>query len=381
MNGLSPTPPPAVRFPTLRELPLPVRLTLSVFLIAVGAGYLAALVQLHFQHAGQGNSLPTPDDVVAIFSGVENFWTGPEESVLAAADPSPPVCKLERVIMGPEEGLPFNGSGSMAPAFFEKDRSFQRAIKKKPEREPKLRSERQGERLALQAWIHASPQERKKAYDEDAFALPGDLRKQPLTEDYRDGTKVKVQSIIEDRCLKCHKSEEDQGKADLSSYAALEKYLHVPEPVQDADGNVIVKSSRQMSLERLTQSTHLHALSFAVLFALTGLVFALSSYPLWMRCLLAPLVLLVQMIDVSCWWLARLDGVGPYFALAIMGTGAVVGAGLTLQIVLSLFNMYRWPGKVVLLLLLAATVAGGASLTPQVRYYLNQEVPRIAAEK
>jgi hypothetical protein len=192
---------------------------------------------------------------------------------------------------------------------------------------------------------------------------------------------VKVQSLLYDRCSKCHEGDEGEGKADLTSYASLEKYLQVPKPAQGVDGTIIVKSGRQMSVERLTESTHLHALSFAVLFTLTGLVFALSSYPVWIRCFLAPLVLLVQVVDVSCWWLARLDGIGPYFALAIMGTGAIVGTGLMLQIVLSLFNMYRWPGKVVLLLLFAATIAGGVAITPQVRDYLNQEVPPAAAEK
>ena len=70
------------------------------------------------------------------------------------------------------------------------------------------------------------------------------------------------------------------------------------------------------------------------------------------------------MADVSCWWLARLDGVGPYFALTIIGTGAVVGLGLWLQIVLSLFNMYKLPGRLVLLVLLGGAVAGLVALEP-----------------
>jgi hypothetical protein len=373
MNGLSPAPSPTPRVFTLRELPLPVRLTLSLFLIAVGAGYLAALVQLHFQHASKGNPLPTADDVVERFSGIEKFWTGKNGS-----EPAQPLCQLECLIMGPEEGLPFNGSGSMAPAFFKKDNKFKKAIEKKPQSEPKLRGEREGERLALQAWIHTPPEERKKTYEDDAFPLPEEVSKRPLTEEYREGPHVKIQSILGDRCVRCHKSEEDQGKADLSCYEALEKYMQMPKPVLGADGKMIVKSSRQMSVERLTESTHLHALSFAVLFTLTGLVFAFSSYPLWIRCLLAPLTLLAQVVDLSCWWLARLEGIGPYFALAIMGTGAVVGVGLMLQIVLSLFNMYRWSGKAVLLLLFAGAAAGGAYLTPQVREYLRQEVPAMS---
>src|SRR5262249_5439526 len=190
-------------------------------------------------------------------------------------------------------------------------------------------------------------------YENDRFPLPDALAAQPVAKKSLSGSGVKVQSILNDRCAKCHEGEEGQGKADLSSYEALEKYMEVPKPVLGADGKMIVKSKRQMSVERLTESTHLHALSFAVLFTLTGLVFAFSSYPVWIRCFLAPLVLLAQVVDLSCWWLARLDGIGPYFALAIMGTGAVVGTGLMLQIVLSLFNMYRWSGKLVLLLLFA----------------------------
>ena len=58
---------------TLRGLPLPVRLTLSLFLIAVGLGYFSALMQLHFRDASKGEPLPTPNDVVEIFSGVENW--------------------------------------------------------------------------------------------------------------------------------------------------------------------------------------------------------------------------------------------------------------------------------------------------------------------
>src|SRR6516162_560596 len=53
----------------LRDLPLSARLVLSAFLISVGCGYFAALVQLHFQHASPGNAMPTRDDVVRVFYG------------------------------------------------------------------------------------------------------------------------------------------------------------------------------------------------------------------------------------------------------------------------------------------------------------------------
>ena len=180
-----------------------------------------------------------------------------------------------------------------------------------------------------------------------------------------------MQSLLQARCERCHKSEGLTGKIKLVDYSDFADVLTVPPAGH---------TSRQMSLEHLTQTTHLHLLSFCVLWTLTGLIFAFSSYPRWFRCVLGPIVLLAQVADVSCWWLARLDGVGPYFALAIIGAGIVVGVGLALQIVLSLFNMYRAPGKIVLLLLFGAAAAGGALLEPHVAAYLNQEkAPTVTA--
>jgi hypothetical protein len=99
-----------------------------------------------------------------------------------------------------------------------------------------------------------------------------------------------------------------------------------------------------------------------VLFTLTGLVFAFSSYPIWLRCLLSPVVLIAQVCDIACWWLARNDSYGPYFAQAIVGTGSVVGLGLAAQIVLGSLNLYGPRGKFIVIVLLALGGAGFAVL-------------------
>jgi hypothetical protein len=69
---------------------------------------------------------------------------------------------------------------------------------------------------------------------------------------------------------------------------------------------------------------------------------------------------LAQVVDISFWWLARLpEPQGPLFAQAIVVSGAIVAIGLLLHIVLSLFNLFRLQGWLILLVLFAATACVG----------------------
>lgn len=349
---------------TLRDLPLPAKLVISVFLLSVGLGYFSALVQLHMKHSDmEGSPLPTPDDVVERFSRFTPF------------DGKFPKSKIEALISGDRE----NGWGkaNMTPAFFgNSDRDYKK-VADLPTDDPKRKKvddEREGERLAVIAFINSPTEKRKEIYDADAFELPADLKDRPITEDYLDGDKVLIQSIIADRCGRCHDNEQSPN---FANFEQLEPLITAPVPeLIHNNGTDWVLSEKTMSVEGLTQSTHAHLLSFSVLFALTGLVYAFTSHPGLIRGILAPIVLLAQVADVSCWWLARLDlPYGPMFALTIMGTGGVVGLGLALQIVLSLFNMYGIKGKLVLLILFL-TAGGGFSVL-----YTQKIEPELAAQK
>ena len=121
-----------------------------------------------------------------------------------------------------------------------------------------------------------------------------------------------------------------------------------------------------MPLRKLAQSTHVHLLGFSMLYGLTGVIFACSSWPGIFRFLIAPLPLVAQLLDISFWWLARLqDPWGSEFARGIRYTGMVVAGGLGLQIILSLFSLFGWFGRFVLVLLMAAALVGA--------YYVNDQ--------
>ncbi len=321
---------------TLRDLPFAARLAIAGFLISVGVGYFSALVQLHFQHASNGEMMPTGKDAVRIFHG------------------EPGVTVLERLLLAPETE-PFTGSGSMRAAF-----TFN-AIGWDPDLEPeamaKLRRERDGEALILAHWVRHGLD--KASYENNGYAIPGELKGQPITKKYLDQEKegvVQIKKLLRDRCVRCHKEgrEAPESNAPLDTYERIKTYVRLD-------------TQQGMPLRKLAQSTHVHLLGFSMLYGLTGLILALTSLPAIIRVPLAPLALVAQVADISFWWLARLDAPhGPLFATLIPISGGVVAVSLMLQILLSLFDLFGKGGKAVLLLLALAAGAGGFVLKDKV---------------
>ncbi len=355
--------PPRPRY-TLRDLPLPAKLVVSAFLLSVGLGYCSAMVQLHMKHSDmEGNPLPSPDDVVERFSRFTLF------------DGTYPQSKIETLVSGDPEGG-FNAS-NMTPAFYgESDKDYKKvsSLPKDDPKRKKVDADRAGERAALVAFINLPVEQRKAIYDADAMDVPDTLKGKAITEDFVDNGKVKVQTLLSERCGRCH---DNQQKPTFGKFEELEPLITAPVPETfESGGKVWVKSAKTMTIDCLTQSTHAHLLSFAMLFALTGFVYAFTSHPGFVRAVLAPVVLVAQVADVSCWWLARMDlPYGPMFAMTIMATGGVVGLGLMLQILLSLFNMWGGKGKLVLLLMFLIAAGGFYAV------YVNAIKPGLDAEK
>lgn len=369
MNGYSQA--PTSRSFTLRDLPLAARLTLALFLMSVGIGYVSALVQLHFQHASPGELLPTPDDAVRVFSGPIG---------------DKPKSKIEQLLPESDQGK-MNGQGQMTSAFTKRSEDWSEALSDRAKKlakerggkpkdpaikeaaEAEVRQERDTERLAMIAWVQKGAKEEE--YEADRFSLPDDLANRPITAKYlvenngqpAQPRMVKIKTLFQERCATCHQDGGEAQNFPLTSLAEIKKYTPV-------------KTASAMSLEKLAQTTHVHLLGFSMLYGLTGLILAFSSYPRFARVLLCPLPLLVQVVDISFWWLARLpEPHGPMFARGIVVSGAVVAVGLLLHIVLGLLDLFSKKAWLVLLLLFAAAGYGG--------YVAKERVidPFIAQEK
>ncbi|HTU91625.1 MAG TPA: hypothetical protein VMF69_16195, partial [Gemmataceae bacterium] len=274
MSGASSTP----RLPTLGELSLPVRLTLALFLLSVGIGYVSALVQLHFQHATAGDLLPSPDDAVRVFHGDVG---------------EKPKSKIEQLLPEDYQGKKMNGQGQMTSAFFKRAEDYSAAIAergrelakkqglKKPDYAAKEAAkgevdlERDGERLATIAWVRGGAKEAE--YNDDNFPLPNELSKLLITRkmivEESEPRAVKIQTLFQQRCATCHQDGGEAQNFPLTNFAEIKKYA-------------VVKTSEGMSLEKLAQTTHVHLLGFSMLYGLTGLILAWSSYPRLVRIVL-----------------------------------------------------------------------------------------------
>lgn len=335
---------------TLRQLPFSARLTLACFLMSVGIGYASAMVQLHLQHAGPGEVLPSPEAVVRHFHG------------------SPVKTSHLLQLIEADEARPFNGTGSMSAAFTRRSDGWTKAIRERPEAE--VRKEREAERQAVLAWIRGGLD--AAAYQNDAFPIPAEAA--AITSEFRADQSVRIKSLFTARCTRCHATDGDDEAATkypLETLAQIQKYA-TPEV-----------GGGRVSLEKLTQSTHAHLLSFSMLFMLTGVLFALTDYPGLFRVVLSPIVLVAQVADIACWWLARIDGPpGEQFARMIPFTGMVVGGGLALQIVLTLFHLFGGVGKLMILMLFAAAGYGGMVAKDKVvEPFLKAKQPPAGAVK
>src|SRR5262245_14928605 len=135
---------------TLRRLPLPAKLVITCFLLAVGVGYTAAMVQLHVQDSKSGKPMPDVHDVILKYTGKKWFQS--------EAEPPKQVSTFERLITADEQ-LPFGSAGTMAPAFTTKDPAFTRAVRGAGPAQPSIRAEREGERAVLVLWANTPPDE------------------------------------------------------------------------------------------------------------------------------------------------------------------------------------------------------------------------------
>ncbi|MFQ5462666.1 MAG: hypothetical protein ACE5E5_08580 [Phycisphaerae bacterium] len=275
------------------QLPLPWRALVTVFVLVIGLGYLAALVNLIAQNelVDGKPGLSKADLLLKYHGGYIDVDPG---------DPPPPRM-LEMI------------DGKMRKNF-----------------------ETEADYQIVRRWI-------LEGAVEAAFRTPSDIAS--------ERSAASPEGIIIRDCLICHAADSGETIAETSSYGPndstvdftqLARFAKSPAP----EAKRIYRSPKDW--RTLALSTHAHLLSVPIFVVIIGALFLWTGWPSgpWsgrfrvaLAC--APLVLFAG--DVSCWWLARLETGGELFALIIGATGALFGFTYVLQGVVVLVSLWRRP--------------------------------------
>jgi hypothetical protein len=195
----------------LRQLPHWTRLALALLLVLLALAYLALLMVTYFQFTSASSYIPTTDDLA-----------------FALFRPQKPVSKIERLLTSTAGEM--NSGGTMRPAFAEQSTGWaERTERLSPDALETLLKERAGERLAMLDWIGAGAS--PVAYEQDDHPLTNAAAIAHLTAEYRRlddasalaiaPTRVKIRTLINDRCVTCHS---ESGRHDTARFIELDSY-------------------------------------------------------------------------------------------------------------------------------------------------------------
>jgi len=137
-----------------------------------------------------------------------------------------------------------------------------------------------------------------------------------------------VAAIVTANCVGCHSPKSGMPIPPLTSYEEVAK---------------IVQQDPGPSVSQLARVSHIHLFGISIIFLITGAIFSLSSTPIWLRIALVVLPYVTIVMDIGSWWATKYFS--PVFAYVVIGGGALMGASLALQILISLWEMWIDPLK------------------------------------
>ncbi len=293
----------------LRQLSAATRRALGLTLATAVVAYVGLLGTTYFQLTPPSSS-----------------WPDRRELDQLLFERTKPVSRIQRLLESSAGEM--NRGGTMRPAFTEQSVDWELITKNMTaDQITALKAEREGERLALLDWVRSGADH--SAYENDDYELRASAQARQITAHYLTGenqltngqrpTRVRIRSLINDRCVTCHG---EHGRHDTARFIPLDSYQNLQPHLQP---EMLESGGRPWLIASLVGLFPLAIIS--------AVLFQFSSQPSLPRYLLMALTGLSLGVLTAFWWLgqphsAALTGLLAAAAMALLGIAFQLAASL-----------------------------------------------------
>jgi hypothetical protein len=131
----------------------------------------------------------------------------------------------------------------------------------------------------------------------------------------------KIAPILNRDCIVCHSPSINPSLPNLTNFAGVAE----------------VANTGGASYPRLIRVSHIHLFGIAFILYFIGRIFLLCDINVTVKRVAVVIPFIAMLVDVSSWFVTKIN---PAFAYVVVGSGALMGLSMGLQILLSIYQMW-----------------------------------------
>ena len=139
----------------------------------------------------------------------------------------------------------------------------------------------------------------------------------------------KVAPIFNESCVMCHSEASGMGLPPLTNYEEVLK---------------LTEMDTGASIQSLVRVSHIHLFGIAFILFLVGRIFILCEMPIMVKRITVAIPFIAMLLDIFSWYITK---VFPGFAYVVVISGALMGIAFSIQILVSLYQMWFYKPKTV----------------------------------
>ena len=139
----------------------------------------------------------------------------------------------------------------------------------------------------------------------------------------------KIAPVLNENCIGCHSAEADMGLPPFTTYQEV---------------LALTKTDTGASIQSLVRVSHIHLFGIAFILFFVGRIFILCEMPVLLKRITVAIPFIAILLDIMSWYATKAI---PGFAYVVVVAGGLMGISLTIQILVSLYQMWLYHPKIV----------------------------------